>query len=69
MKLNLIDGWGDAYKLFSVQLAALLIALDMGYEHLPVLQTYLPEGWVKWVAMAIIVARVIRQKPAAQKDL
>ena len=61
MKVKLIDGWKDSWKFLSVQLAAALALLDTAYEYLPAVQTYLPEGWVKWMALAIIVARVIKQ--------
>lgn len=62
MKVKLIEEWQKAYKFFTVQLAALLVLLDIAYEYLPAVQTYLPEGWVKWIAVAIIVARVIKQR-------
>lgn len=61
MKVKLIDDWKDSWKFLSVQLAAALALLDTAYEYLPAVQTYLPEGWVKWIAPAIIVGRVIKQ--------
>lgn len=61
MKVKLIDDWKDSWKFLSVQLAAALALLDTAYEYLPAVQTYLPEGWVKWLALAIIVGRVIKQ--------
>lgn len=61
MKVKLIDDWKDSWKFLSVQLAAALALLDTAYEYLPAVQTYLPEGWVKWIALAIIVGRVIKQ--------
>ena len=61
MKVKLIDDWKDSWKFLSVQLAAALALLDIAYEYLPAVQTYLPEGWVKWIALAIIVGRVIKQ--------
>ena len=61
MKVKLIDDWKDAWKFLSVQLAAALALLDTAYEYLPAVQTYLPEGWVKWIALAIIVGRIIKQ--------
>lgn len=62
MKVPLIEEWQKAHKFFTVQLAALLVLLDIAYEYLPAVQAYLPEGWVKWFALAIIVARVVRQR-------
>lgn len=64
----LIDDWKQSWKFFSVQLAAALALLDVAYEYLPAAQSYLPEGWVKWLALAIIVARVIKQRNRAQND-
>ncbi len=61
MKQVLVDNWKDAWKWMSVQLAAALALLDLAYEYLPAVQTYLPEGWVKWLAMAIIVGRLLNQ--------
>lgn len=61
MKVKLIDDWKDSWKFLSVQLATALALLDTAYEYLPAVQTYLPEGWVKWIALAIIVGRVIKQ--------
>jgi len=65
MKVKLIDDWKDSWKFLSVQLAAALALLDTAYEYLPAVQTYLPKGWVKWIALAIIVARVIKQRNEA----
>lgn len=61
MKLKLIPNWRKAYRMLSVQAAALLALVAAAYDHLPVLHTYLPEGWVKWAALAVIAARIIKQ--------
>lgn len=66
MKAKLIEDWKQSWKFLSVQLAAALALLDVAYEYLPAVQSYLPEGWVKWMALAIIVARVIKQRKDAQ---
>lgn len=61
IEARLIDQWRCAYKLMTVWLAALMVLMSTAYEYMPVMQQYLPEGWVRWMAGAIIVARVIRQ--------
>lgn len=66
MKAKLIEDWRQSWKFLSVQLAAALALLDIAYEYLPAVQTYLPEGWVKWMALSIIVARVIKQRKDTQ---
>ena len=65
MKVKLIKDWKQSWRFLSVQLAAALALLDVAYEYLPAVQSYLPEGWVKWIALTIIVARVIKQRNGA----
>ena len=65
----LIEDWKQSWKFLSVQLAAALALLDVAYDYLPAVQSYLPEGWVKWIALSIIVARVIRQRKGAQNAI
>ena len=65
MKVKLIEDWKQSWKFLSVQLAAAQALLDVAYEYLPAVQSYLPEGWVKWIALTIIVARVIKQRNGA----
>lgn len=60
--MKLIPDWKAAWRFMSVQLAAAMALLGTAYEYLPAVQTYLPEGWVKWFALAIILARLIQQK-------
>ena len=61
-KLQLVPDWKQSWRFLSVQLAGLLAVVQAAYEYLPAIQQYLPEGWVKWFAIAIIVARVVRQQ-------
>lgn len=63
MKL-LIDDWKRAWRLFSVQVAAVLVALELAGDYLPEIKEYLGDDFGKWIGLAIIVARVIRQTPA-----
>jgi len=62
--MQLIDGWKAAHRLFTVQLAALLGLVATAWDYVPALQQYLDPAWVKWVALAIIAARVIQQNKA-----
>ena len=63
MKL-LIDDWKRAWRLLSVQVAAVLVALELAGDYLPEIKEYLGNDFAKWAGLAIIVARVIRQAPA-----
>ena len=68
--MKLIDNWKRAYKYLSVQATALLALVATAYEYLPAVREYLPEGWVKYAALVIIVARVIQQvDPSPNKDV
>lgn len=63
MKL-LIDDWKRAWRLLSVQAAAVLVALEVAGDYLPEIKEYLGDDFGKWAGLAIIVARVIRQTPS-----
>ena len=58
---RLIDQWQCFYKLMTVWIAAAMILVSTAYEYLPIIQQYLPEGWVRWMAGAVILARIIKQ--------
>lgn len=62
--MRLIDDWKRAWRLFSVQAAAALVALEVAGDYLPELKEYLGDDFAKWIGVGIIVARVIRQTPA-----
>lgn len=62
MKL-LIDDWKRAWRLLSVQVAAVLVALELAGDYLPEIKEYLGDDYAKWMGLAVIVARVIRQAP------
>lgn len=58
--MKLIAEWKDAYKFASVKLAAALALLPLLEPHLPELQPYLSPGIYSALAVAIILARVVR---------
>lgn len=60
--MKLIENWRSAWRMLSVQAAALLGIVAAAYEYLPALQAYLPEGWVKYAALLVILARVVKQE-------
>jgi uncharacterized membrane protein len=62
MKL-LIDDWKRAWRLLSVQVAAVLVALELAGDYLPEIKEYLGDDYAKWLGLAVIVARVVRQTP------
>jgi hypothetical protein len=63
MKIKLIENWKQCYKLLTVQAALLISLIATAYEYIPQFQQYLPEGWFKYFALVIIIARVINQTP------
>lgn len=60
--MKLVENWRSAWRMLSVQAAALLGIVAAAYEYLPALQTYLPDGWVKYAALLVILARVVKQE-------
>lgn len=58
---QLVSDWKQSWKYFSVQLTTIMIVLQVLEENLPAVQAYLPEGWVKYIGLAILVGRVIQQ--------
>ena len=54
----IIEEW---HKKWSVWLTVATGTLATAYEYLPAAQQYLPEGWFKYAAAAILVARVLKQ--------
>lgn len=61
MKIKLIENWKQCHKFLTVQLSVLLAMIATAYEYLPMMKDYLPEGWVKYAFIAVIVARIINQ--------
>ncbi len=59
--MKLIPDWRQAWRFLSVQFAAAIALLATAYDFLPVIRDYVPEGWVKWAALAIIAGRVLHQ--------
>ena len=60
---RLVPGWRQAYRWLSVQLSLLLALLATAEATWPDVAAALPDGWARWVGIAIVVARVIRQTP------
>ncbi len=59
--IKLIDNWKQCYKFLTVQISVLLGLIATAYEYIPMMKGYLPEGWVKYAFIAVIVARIINQ--------
>ena len=58
--MSFVENWRDAWKWFSVQAFALIIALPMVWMALPPdVKAMLPDGWGKWIAIAIAAAGLV----------
>lgn len=70
--MKLIPDWKDAWKWFSVQALAVLVALPLVWASLPAdLKAFVPDGWERWILIAVaaagLIGRIIdqnRQPPA-----
>lgn len=63
--MKLIPEWKRAWRLWSVKLSAATIALAGLESLLPQLAAVLPPKWYAWAVLAIGIARLIKQKEAA----
>lgn len=63
---HLVDDWRRWHKWASIRWAALLLGLLELQDYLPRIKEYLPDGWVKYFAFAIIIARLLKPRMAAQ---
>ena len=58
--MTLVENWLDAWKWFSVQAFAVIIALPMIWMALPPdVKAYLPDSWKPWIMVALAVAGVL----------
>ena len=64
----LIPNWQQAHKYLTVQLAAALAIVSQAYDYLPMLKQYIPSNYVTYIALAIILARIIAQPSTAPKE-
>lgn len=49
-------------RFWSVHLSAVLTMLAFAYDYLGAVREYLPSGAFKWIALSVLVARVIKQE-------
>lgn len=57
----MIPEWKKAWRFTSIQLAAVLVALDMLAQYQPELKEYIGDEYARYLGVAIIIARVMRQ--------
>lgn len=67
--MKLVPDWKQAWRWFSVQALAAIIALPMVWAMLPAdAKAFLPAGWEPWVLVSLaaagLVGRVIDQNKA-----
>ncbi|MDR3323258.1 MAG: hypothetical protein LBS89_03540 [Zoogloeaceae bacterium] len=60
--MKLIPDWRLAWRFSSIWLAAATALLSTAYDYLPAIREAIPDGWVKWAAIAIIAARIVHQR-------
>jgi hypothetical protein len=58
--MKLIPDWREAWKWFSVQAFAIIIALPMIWAAMPAdVKGYLPDEWKPWIMIALAVAGIL----------
>lgn len=68
--MRLVEDWKQAWRWFSVQALAAIVALPVAWGLLPAdVKAFLPQSWEPWVLVGIaaagIVGRIIDQNKAA----
>jgi len=67
--MNLIPQWQQLWKMYSVQIAAILVALNAAATYWPALQGVVSPGVFSTVnaflGAAVILGRIIKQDPPA----
>lgn len=70
--MNLIPQWQQFWKMYSVQLSALLVALNLAATYWPAFQGVLPDGVFtavnSFLGLAVIVSRLIKQPALTPVD-
>lgn len=64
----LIDDIRSAWRYLSVQMALILAGLATAWDYIPAVQQYLDPAWVKYFALAMVVARILNQSPRKDKS-
>lgn len=64
----LVADWKIAYKWMSVQIAAIIVLLPIIDANMPALQPYIPAHAYQYLGLAIVVARMIKQKKDSNVD-
>lgn len=68
IKSRLVEDWKKLHKMWSVWLITLTFAVLAIPEVLPSVAMWLPEGVAKWLALAALFARALKQgKEQAEK--
>jgi protein-S-isoprenylcysteine O-methyltransferase Ste14 len=58
--MKLIPNWRDAWRWFSVQALAAIIALPIVWASLPSdIKSFVPDSWDRWVFVAIAAAGLL----------
>jgi len=70
--MNLIPQWQQLWKMYSVQLTSLLVALNLAATYWPAFQTVLPAGVFttvnSFLGVAVIISRIIQQPALTPTD-
>ena len=58
--MQMVDNWKAAWRWFSVQALAALVALPVVWASLPEdTKAMMPDGWAKWIMFAIAVGGLV----------
>lgn len=67
--MRFIPDWHQAWKWFSVQAFAIIIALPVIWAAMPAdVKSYLPDEWKPWIMVALAAAGILGRLVDQKKD-
>jgi len=68
LKARIVDDWKEMHKWWSVRIGVLIVVISTADQYIPALQQYVSPDIIKYLAIAAVVARVVKQAKQVKND-
>jgi len=68
LKARIVDDWKEMHKWWSVRIGVLIVVSSTADQYIPALQQYVSPDIIKYLAIAAVVARVVKQAKQVKND-